>query len=140
MGVHVFVFKLVVEFSSDFDILFAFCSEDGRDGDVGNVWVSRGLGSAFFGQSFGRNDVCGGEGVGPSGEEDVVLEVGGDEVGDGIRGGESRDLGAYGVCEGDGGEDCQGSVLEFYCISIALACCFYFHIVSSVSARPIDVL
>jgi hypothetical protein len=64
------------------------------------------LRSAFFGQAFGRNDVCGGEGIGPGGEEDVVLEVGGDEVGDGIRWGESGNLGTYVVCEGDGGEDC----------------------------------
>jgi len=49
--------------------------------------------------------VCGGIGVGPGGEEDVVLEVWRDEVGDGGGGGEGGDFGADGGGEGDGGED-----------------------------------
>jgi len=37
----------------------------------------------FLGEAFGRDYVRGGEGCVPGGEVDVVLDVGGDEVGDG---------------------------------------------------------
>lgn len=52
----------------------------------------------------------------PGGEEDVVFEVGGGDVGDFAA--EGLDGGLDGWCEGDGGEDCEGAGGEFDCFCL----------------------
>jgi len=103
--VHILILELLVEFSPHLNPLLPFRSEDRGDGNVGDGFVGFRLSGPFLGEAFGSDDVCGGIGVGPGGEEDVVLEVWRDEVGDGGGGGEGGDFGADGGGEGDGGED-----------------------------------
>lgn len=59
----------------------------------------------------------GGEGSGPGGEEDVVFEVRGYDIGDGTGAvAEGREFGFYVGGESDGGEDGEGAGREGYCL------------------------
>jgi len=81
VSIDILVLELLVEFPSDFDLGLVLRGEDRGDRHVGHGFVGLGLRCAFLSQAFGCDNVCGGVGGRPSGEEDVVLKVGGDEVG-----------------------------------------------------------
>lgn len=73
MRVDEFVLELLVKLASYFHFRLVLGSEDRGDRDVGDGFVGFGLLGSLFGQSFGCDDVCGGESGGPGGEEDVVF-------------------------------------------------------------------
>lgn len=83
--VDVLVVEVGVEFRIDLEVVLVLGREDVLEAGA------RGFGAlgAFFGEAVGTQELGGGEGGGPLGEEDVVFEVGRDEVFDGAgEGGE----------------------------------------------------
>ena len=97
--VHIFHLKFTIELFADLDGGFCGFGEDGREGEYGDGLVFGVQGCALLGEPFGRDEVRVGEGGRPGGEEDVVLEVRGGDVGDfAAEGGECA---LDGGCEGD---------------------------------------
>lgn len=83
MSVYELVFEIGVEFSVDLDVFLSFRGEDRAEWEDGDGFVGSVEFRALLGEAFGREDFCIGEGGRPGGEEDVVLEIGGCDVGDG---------------------------------------------------------
>ncbi|CCF31722.1 hypothetical protein CH063_16078, partial [Colletotrichum higginsianum] len=108
VGVDVLVLKVGVELGGDGGGALVGAALEGEEELVGRVdlGVARLLG-ALLGQAVRADEAGGGEGGLVLGEEDVVLDVRGDDVGEvaALLG----DLGADGVGEGDGGEDGEGA-------------------------------
>ena len=82
MRVDKLIVEIAIELLAHADVFFSCLGEDGADGHVGYGLFGCGKLGALLGQPFGRDDLCVGEGGGPAGEEDVVLEVGRGDVAD----------------------------------------------------------
>jgi hypothetical protein len=118
VGVDELVLEVGVELLADADGLLAGLGEDGGEGQDGDRLVASTSLGALLSKPLGADEVCFGEGRGPAGEEDVVLEVGGGDVGDGPA--ELGERALDGGGEGDGGEDGEGAGGEFYCVMSVL--------------------
>lgn len=99
VGIHELVVELRIEFWVHSDAFwggFGFRGEDCAEVEEGDGFVGVVLLGALFGEGFGRDDVCGGVGGCPGGEEDMVFDIWGDEVADREVGG--FDEGCDGGC------------------------------------------
>lgn len=103
MRIHEFVFEVAVEFLRDLGLRFVRRGEDGLEMDVGYFLVVLGLLGSFLGESFGCDEVRVGIGPLPFGEEHVVFEIRGGDVGDAVA--EGLEFAGYGGGEGHRGED-----------------------------------
>lgn len=110
----VLVGEVGVEGLVDLHVQLVLLGEDCVKGHIGDGIVTVGCLGALLGEAFRTNDLGLRESVGPAAEEDVVLDIGRNEVGDGCSWGERLEFGSNGRGECDGGEDGEGVVGEFY--------------------------
>ncbi|CRK21435.1 hypothetical protein BN1708_017873, partial [Verticillium longisporum] len=108
VSVYKLVIKVGIEGRVDAEVALGGASlEDDGKGVVPDLVVAGSLLGAFLGKALRADKLGIGEGRLPFGEEDVVLNVRGDNVGDSRA--EGGDLGADVVGQGDGGEDGEGT-------------------------------
>ena len=80
MSINILDLEIRMKLLADPQSTFIFLGED--EIEWGGVRVRRGICLPFFVQALGGEDLGVGECGLPGGEEDVVFEVGGDDVGD----------------------------------------------------------
>ena len=80
MSVDILVLKVRVKLRTDGGLLLSSGLEDDGEGFLANPGVVGDLGALLW-ETFGADDLGPRESLGPVGNEDVVLDVGGDDVG-----------------------------------------------------------
>jgi len=106
VAVHVLVVEVGVEVGVDVEAVFVLGREDVVEAGAGRFFALR----AFLAQAFGPEELGGGEGRRPLGDEDVVFGVRRDEVFD--RAAEGGERFVHFGREGYGGEDGEGAGAE----------------------------
>lgn len=119
MRIDKFIFKVCIEFRRDPNLSLVFLGKDRLEMDIGDLFIRLGLFGTFLRKTFGSNEVGVWIGFVPVGEKDVVLEIGGCDVGDAVS--EGLEFGCYRRGEGNGREDGELTRCETDCWDNLLA-------------------
>ncbi len=103
---HILHLKIGIKVRADGQAPAVLLGDDDREGFLPDLGVVLRL-LALLGEALGPDELRVREGGRPFGQEDVVLDVGRDEVADVAA--EGGDLGLCGFGEGYGGEDGEGT-------------------------------
>lgn len=110
MRIHKFIFKVCIELRRDPNFSLIFLGKNRLEMDIGDLLVRLSLLGTFLGKTLGSNEVGVWIGLVPLGEKDVVLEIGGCNVGDAVS--ERLEFACYRGGEGNGREDGELSRCE----------------------------
>lgn len=110
MAIGILVVEVRVKLFADFDIALVVLLEDNGKGVLVDLGILALLG-ALLGETLGADDLGVGVFLGPFGDEDVVLEIEGDDVA--YVAAEFGDFGFGFIGQSDGGEDGESAGCEF---------------------------